>query len=56
MGMPFLMANLALFCTFAYLVLLRWEVEIRRTHKEAREDARAGREGDAEAGVERAYP
>jgi heme exporter protein C len=32
MGMPFLMGNLALFATFVYCVLLRWEVEIRRAH------------------------
>ncbi len=31
MGLPFLMANLALFFVFAYLVLLRWEVEGLRT-------------------------
>jgi heme exporter protein C len=30
MGMPFLMGNLALFASFVYCVLLRWEVEIRR--------------------------
>jgi heme exporter protein C len=38
MGMPFLFANLALFFVFAYLVLLRWEVEGLRT-AEAREEA-----------------
>ncbi|MDP6981122.1 MAG: cytochrome c biogenesis protein CcsA [Myxococcota bacterium] len=31
MGMPFLLGNLALFFVFAYLVLLRWEVEGLRT-------------------------
>ena len=31
MGLPFLMGNLALFFVFAYLVLLRWEVESLRT-------------------------
>ena len=31
MGMPFLFGNLALFFVFAYLVLLRWEVESLRT-------------------------
>ncbi|MCP5039758.1 MAG: cytochrome c biogenesis protein CcsA [bacterium] len=31
MGLPFLMGNLALFFVFAYLVLLRWEVEGLRT-------------------------
>jgi heme exporter protein C len=31
MGLPFLMGNLALFFVFAYLLLLRWEVEGLRT-------------------------
>lgn len=31
MGMPFLMGNIALFFVFAYLLLLRWEVEGLRT-------------------------
>ena len=31
MGLPFLLGNLALFFVFAYLVLLRWEVESLRT-------------------------
>ncbi|MEM7408906.1 MAG: cytochrome c biogenesis protein CcsA [Myxococcota bacterium] len=30
MGMPFLVANLAAFAVFVYLLLLRWEVEARR--------------------------
>jgi heme exporter protein C len=30
MGWPFLLGNLTLFAAFAYCVLLRWEVEIRR--------------------------
>ena len=30
MGLPFLTANLTLFAAFAYLVLLRWEVEVGR--------------------------
>ena len=39
MGMPFLVANLALFAVFLFLFLLRWEVEILRAHE--------GREGEA---------
>ena len=31
MGLPFLLGNLALFFAFAYLVMLRWEVETLRT-------------------------
>jgi heme exporter protein C len=37
MGWPFVVANLAAFAVFAWLVLLRWEVEMRRadaTHRE----------------------
>ena len=30
MGLPFLVANLALFAAFVYFVLLRFEVETRR--------------------------
>ncbi len=30
MGRPFLLANLTLFATFVYCLVLRWEVEIRR--------------------------
>ncbi len=46
MGMPFLFANLALFFVFAYLLLLRWEVESLRT-TEAREEAqRAAHQAD----------
>lgn len=30
MGLPFLVANLTLFAAFVYLLILRWEVEIRR--------------------------
>jgi len=30
MGLPFLAGNVALFATFAYALLLRWEVEVRR--------------------------
>ncbi len=36
MGWPFLVANLAAFAAFAYLVALRWEVEIRRAEAGAR--------------------
>jgi heme exporter protein C len=43
MGLPFLMGNLALFAAFAYCVLLRWEVEIRRA-------LAAERVADADAG------
>ena len=32
MGMPFLIANLAAFLAFVWLVALRWEVEARRAH------------------------
>lgn len=43
MGLPFLMANLSLFFVFAYLVLLRWEVEALRTAAaEAEAEALAG--------------
>lgn len=45
MGMPFLLGNLALFFVFAYLVLLRWEVESLRT-----EDARIEAEREAAQG------
>jgi heme exporter protein C len=31
MGLPFLVANVALFAVFVYLVLLRWELELRRS-------------------------
>jgi len=30
MGLPFLVGNLTLFAAFVYLLILRWEVEIRR--------------------------
>jgi hypothetical protein len=39
MGLPFLAGNLALFATFAYALLLRWEVEVRRA-RWAERDAR----------------
>ncbi len=46
MGLPFLLGNLALFFVFAYLVLLRWEVEGLRTvaSEDEAERLAAGRE------------
>ena len=38
MGMPFLLANVALFLVFAYCVLLRWEIEIRRARVDFADD------------------
>jgi len=55
MGWPFLMGNLALFFVFAYLVLLRWEVEALRTaaeEDEAERLAAAGASGGTEAAGE----
>ncbi|MFT5697041.1 MAG: heme exporter protein C [Myxococcota bacterium] len=47
MGFPFFMGNLALFFVFAYLVLLRWEVESLRTHAALEEaESLSGRAGD----------
>ena len=42
MGRPFLLGNLTLFAAFAYCVLLRWEVEMRRARIALRADALAG--------------
>jgi heme exporter protein C len=39
MGWPFLLGNLTLFTAFAYCVLLRWEVELRRARLALRADA-----------------
>lgn len=41
MGWPFLLGNLTLFAAFAYCVLLRWEVEVRRARLALRADALA---------------
>lgn len=41
MGVPFLLGNLTFFAAFAYCVLLRWEVEIRRARIALRADALA---------------
>ena len=41
MGLPFLLGNLTLFAAFAYCVLLRWEVEMRRARLALRADALA---------------
>ncbi|MGH0032905.1 MAG: cytochrome c biogenesis protein [Myxococcota bacterium] len=38
MGTPFLLANLALFATFVYCVLLRFEVEVRRGRAALRDE------------------
>jgi len=43
MGWPFLLGNLTLFVAFAYCVLLRWEVELRRARLVLRADAWEGR-------------
>jgi heme exporter protein C len=42
MGWPFLLGNLTLFVAFVYLVLLRWEIEIRRAGLAERADALSG--------------
>ncbi|HVN37034.1 MAG TPA: cytochrome c biogenesis protein CcsA [Myxococcota bacterium] len=42
MGWPFLLGNLTLFTAFAYCVLLRWEVELRRARLALRADAWEG--------------
>jgi heme exporter protein C len=41
MGRPFLLGNLTLFAAFAYCLLLRWEVEMRRARVARRLDALA---------------
>jgi heme exporter protein C len=41
MGLPFLLGNLTLFAAFAYCVLLRFEIEIRRARLALRADALA---------------
>jgi heme exporter protein C len=48
MGWPFLVANVTLFVAFAYLVLLRWEVEHLRTREaiRLRDEALARAEGE----------
>jgi heme exporter protein C len=42
MGLPFLLGNLTLFVAFAYCVLLRFEIEIRRSRLALRAEALAG--------------
>ena len=41
MGWPFLLGNVTLFAAFVYCVLLRWEVEMRRTRIALRADVLA---------------
>ena len=39
MGLPFAVGNLTLFFAFAYLLVLRWQVGLRRSRLEAQADA-----------------